>query len=131
MSRATPTPTKTITPKCYRDLSPEGEQEGPAEVKWWSFADTFDPVVCELVSTIRSSKGYAGFDPPRQAVDDLLAWVRGFAPDDQVIRSVFDGFKERADAKRGKTEYTDVLRTPKLVWQPGSAVAVGAAAAGN
>lgn len=98
-------------PSAIALVPPEGEQEGPAEVKWWSCADTFDPVACELVSTIRSSKGYAGFDPPRQAVDDLLAWVRGFAPDDQVIRSVFDGFKERADAKRGKTEYTDVLRT--------------------
>ncbi len=103
-------PITTNPPSANALVPPEGE-ENQAEPQWWTFADTFDPVACELVSTVRASKGYAGFDPPQQAVDDLLAWVRGFAPDDQVIRSVFDGFKERADAKRGKAEYTDVLRT--------------------
>lgn len=76
---------------------------------WWELDE--DRLACELVAGVRSAKGYAGFDPPRDRVLDLLAHVRGFAPDDDAIRQVVENFQERANRRRTKVpEYADPLK---------------------
>ena len=90
--------------------SPEIEPtEAPwTEMPWWEFCELFE---AKLVQNLRSARGYADFDPPRERLDDLLVKLRGFGADDDAIEALVLGFVERADRRRQKTpEYKDPLR---------------------
>ena len=90
--------------------SPEIEPtEAPwTEMPWWEFCELFE---AKLVQNLRSARGYADFDPPRERLDDLLVKLRGFGADDDAIEALVLGFVERAEKRKLKTpEYKDPLR---------------------
>lgn len=85
----------------------------PAEPSWFDqdVGDGGQTYEAGLVRQIRAARGYGGFDPPRDRWEDMLAWMRGFAPGDDAISNLVDSFCERADQRRSKTpEYTDPIR---------------------
>lgn len=97
-----------IIPLSHKGISELGEDSnlratGDHDPPWWDWHD--DRLARDVALGIRTSRNYEQFEPPLDAVLELIEFAREFAPDDDAVRSVVEAFRERA-ATRRKPEYS-------------------------